>query len=422
MKYFPKRYYFIGSAFLITLLLYIDRVSISLAEGSISSELSLTARQMGWVMGCFSLGYALFQVPSGILGDRYGPRRVMTAIMGIWSLFTALTGTARNYFILLAYRFIFGAGEAGAFPNIARAAFSWIPLKERGIFQGINFSGSRIGAAFALPLVAYLIGEIGWRTTFYFLGAIGVVFALAWYFAFRNSPEEHPAISQEEREDIIATRQKSAPTAIKLTGKQVLGSGNVWLAMGQYVSSNFIFFFCLTWMFPYIKGQYNLEMLSAGFYAMVPLLGGAAGNWFSGFLVDRIYRSGRWSLSRKIPAIIGFTLVIAGVIPSLYMSSVGWAVFFLTIAIFGADMSLSPSWSFCMDIGKQHSGTVSGTMNMAGNLGAFITSLAFPYLFSWTGSYNPFFFVAAGLSLLAIICWLFMDPRRSLIENLTECE
>ena len=150
-----KRYWFFAGSFLITLLLYIDRVCISSAKDSIASDLSLSDIDMGWVLSAFALGYALFQVPGGSLGDKYGVRKVMTSIMVLWSIFTALTGAAWNYISMLFFRFTFGAGEAGAFPNISRAAFSWVPTKERGVFQGINFSGSRLGAAFALPLVAY---------------------------------------------------------------------------------------------------------------------------------------------------------------------------------------------------------------------------------------------------------------------------
>ena len=180
-----KRYGFFVGSFLITLLLYIDRVCISSAKDAITDDLALTDIQMGWVLSAFALGYALFQVPGGALGDKYGVRKVMTSIMVLWSVFTAMTGAAWNYVSMLTARFIFGAGEAGAFPNIARAAFSWVPLQERGTFQGINFSGSRLGAAFALPLVAYLIDVWGWRTIFYFFGAVGILGAVLFsYYLF----------------------------------------------------------------------------------------------------------------------------------------------------------------------------------------------------------------------------------------------
>ncbi|MGC6429881.1 MAG: MFS transporter [Jejuia sp.] len=412
-----KRYRFFLGSFLITLLLYIDRVCISSAKDAISGDLSLTDIEMGWVLSAFALGYALFQVPGGALGDKYGVRKVMTWIMVLWSIFTSLTGAAWNYISMLFFRFVFGAGEAGAFPNISRAAFSWVPTKERGAFQGINFSGSRLGAAFALPLVAYLIEAWGWRNIFYFFGAIGILFAIMFYAFFRNKPEEHSGLSQTEKDYIVKNRQqKVEKKGGNLSLSKILGSKNVILAMIQYIGSNFIFFFMLTWLFPYIKAKYELSLVATGFYASLPLLAGAVGNWTSGFMVDAIYKKGKWKLSRQIPATIGFILVVIGILSSLYMDTALGAVLCLSLAIFGADMTLSPSWSFCMDIGEENSGKVSGMMNMAGNIGSFTTALAFPYLREWTGADEPFFYLAAALGFVAIFCWYFMNPNKKLSE------
>ena len=184
--------------------------------------------------------------------------------------------------------------------------------------------------------------------------------------------------------------------------------------MAQYFASNFTFFFTLTWLFPHIKNEYGLETVEAAFYASAPLIAGAIGNWFSGWLVDRIYSNGQWTMSRRIPAIVGFILAAGGLIGSVYMTEVGGAIFFLSIAIFGADMTLSPSWSFCVDIGQKNAGAVSGTMNMAGNIGSFITALAFPYLQAWTDSTTPFFFVGAALNVVAIVAWIVMQPDKKL--------
>ncbi len=415
--YFPRRYLLVMGTFFISLFMYIDRSSISAAEGSIKSSLHLTDQQMGWILSIFALGYSLAQVPAGALGDKYGPRKVLSVIIGFWAFFTGLTGIVSHYVTLLFTRFFFGAGEAGAFPNISRAVFSWIPLKERGLVQGINFSGSRVGAAFALPLVALIISAFGWRTTFLFQGAIGLIIAILWFTIFRDRPEDHKGVPEKEKKYIIENRQNSGALAKTTMGvNKIFGSKNVWLAMLQYFGSNFTFFFCLTWLFPHLKAKYQLDMVETGFYASAPLMAGAIGNWFSGWLVDRIYRTGKWRLSRRLPAIIGFSLVIFGLISSVFTDHIASNIIFLSIAIFGADMTLSPSWSFCIDIGKEHSGSVSGAMNMAGNIGSFITALAFPYLLSWTGSEVPFFFLAASLSLVSIVAWFGMDPVRSLSD------
>ena len=413
--YIPRRYLLVLGTFIISLFMYIDRACISAAKDSISRDLNFTDTQMGWVLSIFSLGYALFQVPGGIYGDKYGPRKVLSAIISLWSLFTALTGATWSFISMMVTRFFFGAGEAGAFPNISRATFTWIPLKERGIVQGINFSGSRLGAAFAMPFIAWLIAEVGWRNSFFILGVSGILLAVLWYFLFRDKPEEHFAVSEHEKDYILRTRQQTNTSkAEPISSKRLFGSRNVWLAMIQYFGSNFTFFFTLTWLFPHLKQKFALDLIEAGFYASAPLVAGFLGNWFSGILVDFIYRKNNWKQSRRLPAIIGFILVIAGLMGSIYMDSINGAVVFLSIAIFGADMTLSPSWSFCIDIGKEHSGAVSGTMNMAGNIGSFITALAFPYLLSWTGSEIPFFYIAAALALLSIFVWMQMDPEKEI--------
>lgn len=415
----PGRYIVSLGMFLLALLLYIDRVCISVAKDPIAGSLELSDKAMGWVLSIFALGYALFQVPGGMMADRWGPRKVLAGIVSFWSLLTALTGAAWNFISLLLFRFFFGAGEAGAFPGLSRAIYSWIPLKERGIITGINFSGSRLGAAFALPLVAWMIDSLGWRLSFAFLGGIGVVWASLWYLAFRDDPQEHPLISDEEKDFIVENRQEQAKEAEgpQLSFGEVLKSSNVWYTMLQYFCSNFTFFFALTWLFPHLKSTYNLEAVEAGWYASAPLVMGAVGNWFAGWWVDDLYKKGKWNLSRRLPAIIGFACAAIGLIGSVFQESPTGAILFLSLAIFGADMTLPPSWSLCVDIGKSNAGMVSGTMNMAGNIGSFITALAFPYLAAWTGSYTGFFYVGAALNLLAIFLWMQIKADKPLAST-----
>ena len=417
-KLFPKRFLLVTGTFLLSLLLYIDRACISAAKNPIEESLGFSDKQMGWVLSAFALGYALFQTPSGMFADKFGPRKVLSAIAALWSVFTALTGLAWNFVSMLVLRFFFGASEAGAFPGMSRAVFSWFPLKERGLVTGINFSGSRLGAAFALPAVAWLINAHGWRVSFVVLGVIGVLWAAVWYFWFVDDPKDHKGISAAEKDHILQNRQKLSDVdkAEKLSASLLFKSKNLWLAMFQYFGSNFTFFFTLTWLFPHLQNKYGLDIIEAGLYASLPLIAGACGNWFSGWMVDFIYKKGHWSLSRRLPAIIGFVLVVVGLLGSIGMSSANGAILFLSIAIFGADMTLSPSWSFCVDIGKKNSGAVSGTMNMAGNIGSFLTALAFPYLAAWTGSEKFFFYMGALLATCSAITWLFMNPKKSLKE------
>jgi len=414
----PIRYGLIGVTFTLSMLLYVDRIAISTAKLPIAGEFGLDDRAFGWILSAFALGYALLQMPAGVLADRFGPRGVLGAIVALWSIFTALTGAAWNFVSMLVVRFLFGAAEAGAYPTCARAFYAWLPVSERGLAQGINFSGSRLGAAFALPAVAWLISSFGWRSSFLLLGAAGVVWAAAWVAWFRNTPEEHRSVSAEERALIAAGRAgKQAAPAAALPLTTLLSSSNIWIAMTQYFASNFTFFFCLTWLFPYLRQTYKLEALQTGLLAAAPLLGGALGNWIGGATVDALYRRGHARASRQLPAVLGFVLAVAGLVASLFFHSPVPAVLCLTVAIFGADMTLPPSWAFCIDIGRANAGAVAGTMNMAGNLGSFATSLAFPYLLAATGSTTPFFLIGALLNALAAALWLLTRPDRAVTSR-----
>jgi MFS transporter, ACS family, glucarate transporter len=413
-KSLPTRYVLVFYTFFLTILLYIDRICISAAKGPISEALDLNDKQFGWIMSSFALGYALFQTPSGILLDKKGPRTVITMIVSAWSVMTAVTGMAWNFISMLLIRFLFGMGEAGAFPGISKSSISWFPVKERGIVTGINFSGSRLGAAFAMPFVIYLINSFGWRISFLILGLIGVVWAVFWHKWFRDQPEEHSSVSKEELAYIVEHRQKiESQSAVSVSWLDLLKKRQVWYIMIQYFASNYIFFFCLTWLFPFLKSKYQMDETSLSYWMTMPFLAGAIGNYFSGYLVDYLYKNEGIIISRRLPAVVGFLLIAIGLIANLGADSVYSSIAFLSLAIFGADMTLSPSWSYCMDVGKNYTGILSGTMNMAGNLGAFLTALAFPYLMSWTGNENTFFYIGIALSFLAIYCWSKMNPEKT---------
>lgn len=415
----PRRHLVVSATFLLSVLLYVDRACISTAKEPMVAELGLSDRQWGWVMASFAFGYALLQTPAGALADRFGGRRVLAAVVAFWSMFTGLTAGAWNFVSLLVVRFLFGAGEAGAFPGMARVVYKWIPVQERGIVKGINFSGSRLGAAATMPVLPWMIESLGWKQSFVVLMAVGFVWATIWYLWFRDEPADHAGIAQEEVDYILQHRQTEAAGAVsRLSARALFGSKNLWLAMGQYFASNFTFFFALTWLYPHVRKTYALDAVSAGFYVMVPLICGAIGNIVGGWLVDRLYRTKRASLSRRAPAMIGFALAAIGLIMSVGQDTPLEAILWLSLAIFGADMTLSPSWSLCIDIGGRHAGAVSGTMNMAGNLGSAITGLAFPYLLMWTGGPTAFFYVGALLNVLAVGLWVLIRNDRK-VEGAT---
>lgn len=383
----------IAALFVLSLLTYIDRAAISSAKEPIATDLALSDKSMGAVFSAFALGYALAQIPSGWFADRVGPRIALTAVVSVWSLFTGLTGAATGFTSLLVIRFLFGIAEAGAFPGSARSFFNWLPVEQRGLANGIIFSGSRLGAAVAFPMMAALFGSFGWRGSFVVLGAITALWAVFWMIWFRDYPPGK-APPPDER------RPASGPGfGVIFRSKAML------LAMMQYFASNFTFFICLSWMHPYLKEHYKLPQAEAAAYAMVPLLFGATSQWISGSIVDRLYSGPHRAWSRRIPAIAGLTLSCAGLLALTQASTPIMAVICFTAATFGTEMTISPSWVYCMDIGGKRSGAVSASMNMVGNIGSFVSANAFPYLYAMTGSAAAYFLVAAALNAAGAICW-----------------
>ncbi|WP_343615954.1 MFS transporter [Novosphingobium sp.] len=410
------RHLLLAVTFSLTTLLYVDRIAVSAAKAAIVGDLGLSDTSFGWVLSAFALGYALCQAPAGAIADRFGARGVLAGIVVLWSAFTGLTGLAMGLGSLLLIRFLFGAAEAGAFPTCARAIYAWLPAGERALAQGINLSGSRLGAAFALPLVASLLGHAGWRASFFVLGAVGVVWAAAWYAWFRNTPEEHSGVTPAELAEIRGDPQaRPDPREATVPHGSLWCSASMWLLMGQFFASNFTFFFCLTWLFPYLQKAYHLDALTTGMLAAVPLVAGALGNWVSGWTIDRLFRRGFAMQSRRWVAMVGFALSAVGLLGCLTATTAGGATAWLALAVFGADLTNPASWATCIDLGGPRSGAVSGVMNMAGNLGSFMTGLAFPYLMAAFGSATPFFTLGAVLNLLAMLCWVALRIRRGVV-------
>ena len=407
-----QRFVLISILFFHSVNTYMDRACIASAVDHIKRDLSLSAELMGLVLGIFAVGYALFQVPSGWIADRLGPRKALTIVVSVWSVFTALTGAARNAVQMLILRFLFGVGEAGAFPGAAQAFFRWLPVKDRGLAHGINFSGSRLGAAFSLFLMPWLIVQIGWRWTFAVNGLVGVVWATVWLLWFRDDPKDNRRLNQAELDYIETGRTDDFATTVRASFAEVFTSLNMSLAMVQYFASNVTFFISLTWLPSYLKNQWP-EDPKAIYFSATPLIFAAFANWVAGTMVTQLYKRGHHVNSRRITAIAGFALGVAGLLLATRTDNLYWFVFCFSLATFGVDMTLSPSWAFCNDIGGSHSGAVSGSMNMVGNIGAALSAIAFPLLLNEkTGSANTFFCVAAGLNSVAIVTWCFMNPRR----------
>jgi len=421
------RYWLIGLLFLHTVNTYMDRACISSAADTMRNDLNIDNQTMGYIFGVFAIGYALFQIPSGWFADALGPRRVLAWVVSLWSIFTMLTGAAFNALSLLVIRFLFGVGEAGAFPGATRALYNWVPAKERGIAQGLFHSGARVGAALSLFLMPFLITLVGWRVTFVINGIIGIVWVIVWLSWFRNDPKDHPRVNAAELNYIQKGLTEESVSSAKVPFAVIVTSGNMLLAMFQYIASNITFFISFTWLQPYLRDQWGS---SAAIYAPIPLIFGMFAHWTSGALVTLLYGKGYHVGSRRIPAATGFTIGALGLILTTQMdnSSPLLFVFCFSIAVFGVEMTISPSWSFCMDIGGGRSGAVSGSMNMLGNLGSafsaiifpyFVANVTLPYFAEKAGTANSFFVFAATINVLAAVAWFFMNPKKTILDTIS---
>ncbi|MBS1830110.1 MAG: MFS transporter [Acidobacteria bacterium] len=385
------RHWVVAGLFVLSLITYIDRAAISSVKEPMAAELGFSDREMGAVFSAFALGYALAQVPSGWAADRFGPRLMLSVVVVFWSLLTALTGAVGQFVTLLVVRFAFGVAEAGAFPGSARAFYNWLPVWEHGRANGIIFAASRLGAAIAFPVMAWLLTWATWRTAFYWLALPGMVWGIGWWIWFRDEP----AVAVE----------KAANVGPETGFGEIFRSRVMLLAMSQYFIVNFTTFLCLTWMLPYLKTRFGLAASEAAFYAMIPLLVGATAQWATGTMVDLLYRS-RWvGWSRRLPAMVGFALSAVGIVAIPWVEDVRVAVGLFTLAAFGAEMTISPSWAFCMDIGGKKSGAISGAMNMMGNLGSFVSANLFPVLGA------GYFVLVMGLNLYCVGAWYWMRGR-----------
>jgi ACS family glucarate transporter-like MFS transporter len=412
----PSKARYIVTAFAVTLavITYVDRVGISVATPFIRQDLGLTTIQMGWALAAFGWAYALFEIPGGWLGDRIGPRRVLMRIVIWWSLFTAATGWTWNASSLVVTRMLFGAGEAGAFPNLTRIFTTWLPVKERERAQAILWLATRISGAFTPLLVASLISAISWRRTFEIFGVIGVAWAILFYWWFRDSPSEHPAVNRAE----LALLPPASETAIAHAGvpwRLIFSSPAVWLLSIQYMCLAYGWWFYINWLPSYLREARGTSLKMGALLAGLPLLLGGLGCLVSAWMVPRLVRrTGSVATARRIVAITGFLGASACIFIFTTISDPVQAMFVLGMAGFFNDFVMPAAWASTMDIGGRYSGTVSGAMNTLGSVAGASSVLVVGYLLAWTQNWTLTFYISAAIYLVGAVCWLFLDSHTPL--------
>ncbi len=409
-----QRWEVVAAVVVVSFLTILARAGISGAKAEMARDLRISDVSFGVVFGAFALGYAIFMVPCGLLADRWGPRKSLSLSVFLWSLFTLCTGLATGIRALIGIRFLFGLAEAGVFPQATRALHNWTPPRERGLALGLLNMGSRLGAAFGLAITPISVARLGWRQSFALLGIIGVTWAVIWYCWFRDRPTGKPSalapgIPPDADLKVLAARNN------RIRWRAFLSSRNFYLITYQYFASQFTFFICLSWLLPFAITRYGISASQAGMYSSIPLYCGAIAMWSGGTMVDQIYKTGRWRLSRGLPPMMGFALATVTMLPAPFMHSVGWFIACFALTTFGLDLTVSASWTVCCDVGRGYSGTLSAAMNTSGALGSLASALLFPLLIKWAGSITLYFWVAALLNVVALVCWWFIEPSRPLL-------
>jgi MFS family permease len=405
------RYWVVVFAVTLAIITYIDRVSISFAAPSIRHDLGLSPVQMGWAFTAFGWAYAMFEIPGGYLGDWIGPRRVLMRIVTWWSFFTVATGWAWSFVSLAVTRFLFGAGEAGCFPNLTKTFTTWLPPRERVRAQGIMWLSARWGGAFTPPLVAMVMGLVGWRKSFMIFGLLGVVWAIVFYFWYRDNPLDNPELNQAER-DLLLESSKLASGHGDVPWGKMLGSLRVWMLCGQYFCASWGFYFYVTWLPSYLREGRHLNISSSAWLGILPLFMGGTGNPAGAWLLPHFARwTGSVARARRLAGCLGFLVAAVFLILSTHMNHPLAAMLLIGCASFGNDLAMPPAWAAAMDIGGKYAGTVSGAMNMLGNVGGALSPLAIGYMLSWThNNWNLTFYVSSAVYLMGVVCWALMDP------------
>ena len=428
----PVRYVLIFWLFLLSAVAFLDRTNISIAGIFLRSEYHLTNQQLGRVFSAFLIGYAAFQVPGGWLAERMGPRRLLTLGVLWWGVFTILTTAVPNQLgsaliLLIGVRLALGAGEAVIYPASNQFVARWFPVRERGIANGWIFAGVGAGAGLTPHLLTWIVTHQGWRSSFWFSAVVGFIVGGIWFLISRDTPEQHPYISQEEvtqiqeglnlkASPVVASLNEPALVDVRSRWFNIVHSRSVWAITLSYFTYGWVAWIFFSWFYTYLAEVRHLDLKTSATYTMLPfialticcLLGGILNDWASKRYGLRVGRCALASASLFLTALLltfGSTLHNARSASLVLAASMG--------ALY---ISQSSFWSVTADIAGVHSGVVSGVMNTGCQIGGAATAWFTPVIADHYGWDAPFF-VAAGLALLGALAWLFVDPRRPLFDR-----
>jgi ACS family glucarate transporter-like MFS transporter len=398
---------------LLAVILYVDRVCISVALPRIQDDLHIAPEHLGWISVAFSIAYAVFEIPSGHMGDRTGPRRVLTRIVVWWSAFTALTGAATGLSFLLVTRFCFGAGEAGAWPNASTAVSRWFPIRARASAMGAFGAATQVGGALSPLVVIPIQQRFGWRASFFVFALFGLAWSVVWYAWFRDSPALKRGVLQAE---IDETAGAPAPPAHGLPWSVASRCKSMWALMASWFAGVYCAYFGVFWLPTFlVKGRgFSEDQLR---WVAVVWIAGMIGNAGGGFVSDALAARLRLARGRRLAAFLGMGLGSVAYASAALTHDKTATVALMAVVFASWGLFQANGFAVCIDIGRSHAGTVSAAMNTAGQLGGALSAVAFGYLVKSTGSYDAPLFVMAGVALLGILPWFAIDASRAIDAN-----
>ena len=400
-------------------LYFVDRVSISTAAPLIKADLKISNTQLGLAFSAFAIPYAFFQLVGGWIGDRLGPRLTLAICCAMVGISTALTGAVTGIATLIMLRLALGFGEGAGFPTATRAMASWTPQGNWGFAQGLVHSFARIGNAVTPPIMAGLLLFATWRVSFVMLGAVSLLWLIAWLWYFRNDPREHPAMT---------------PVILATLPVQTAGAARTipWLRLARHVMPVTIVDFCygwtlwlfLTWIPAFFFENYHQNLQASALFSGGVLLAGVIGDTAGGVATDRLLRkTGSLVIARRGVIVAGFLGAFVFLIPVVLIHDLKVAAVCLSLAFFFAELIVGPIWSIPMDIAPRYAGTASGMMNFGFGVAGLVSPLSFGYLVDRTGSWVVPFIASILLLLVGAVLALRLRPDRHFVEDArTEAE
>jgi ACS family glucarate transporter-like MFS transporter len=410
------RHRVLGFLCLLSVITYLDRVAISVAGPRIQESMNLSPEMWGWVVGIFTVSYALFEIPTGRMGDRLGARRVLTRVVLWWSAFTTFTGLTSNYYVLLVTRFCFGAGEAGAYPNIGVSLSRWFPIAERARAFGFVWMFAQLGGAIAPLLIVPIQARFGWRASFYVLGVIGVLWCIAWYRWYRDTPQEKAGVTAAELEEI---GERSYADNHSLPWAVALRRANLWALFLVVFSYAYGLYFFVSWLHTFLvraRGFSEGDLL----FSVAPPILGAVGNLAGGYVSDALSKMWGLKWGRRSVGLIGLSCATVFTVATILTTNKGATLLFLGLVYGGITSQQSVLSAVVIDISRKYVGGIFGAVNMFASLGSFFFSVSFGYFITWFGSYDRALIPVAIMLALAALAWLRVDATEELIPEPTD--